>query len=296
MICHALLSMQYTHSGSHRLSELKCFRCWINPDWRNLREREHLDAISPREPFLVAVLTCTQSIVMEETAYQSPPASTIQVSVLPRACSRLKRYRGSPQDKLLFSQKKVPARLLCSARKRLDFSTLQERRGPLEWSKEENAALVEFLCLHNPKRWPLTKDPKFWRATAVFVQQRSGSGTERPRKSQMTLQCLYVIILQLYTIKNQLLQLLLVVLVYLSSFAVSSVLLRKQMCTSRKNLVDHGTCHSLKWSIVDCRLHSLTTTQLQLRQNKAQRILRMRLYPSLALYRKQNTSMQLVGF
>ena len=126
----------------------------------------------------------------------------------------------------------------------------------------------------------LTKDPKVWRAIAIFIQQRSGSGTERPRKSQMTLQCLCVFILQL-TVTNQSLQHLLV-LMYLSSSTVSSMLLRKQMCTSRNNLVDHGTCHSLKWSIekhlLDYRMHSFTITQLQLRQNKAQ-ILWMRFFP-----------------
>ena len=104
----------------------------------------------------------------EIVAYQSPPAST--VSVLPSDCGHLKRYRGSPTGQTPTQPKKrVPARLLCLARKRLDFSTLQERRRPLEWSNEENAALVEFLCLHNPNRWPLTKDPKFWTATAVFI-------------------------------------------------------------------------------------------------------------------------------
>ena len=59
---------------------------------------------------------------------------------------------------------------------------------------KENAALVEFLYLHNPKRWQLTKDPKFWRATAVFIQQRSESGTETTQVTSDTTMylCVYL--------------------------------------------------------------------------------------------------------
>ena len=88
----------------------------------------------------------------EIVAHQSPASST--VSVLPSARGQLKWYQGSPTGQTPTQpEKRVPARSLCSARaKRLDFSTLQEHRRPLEWSNEEKTALVEFLCLHNPKR------------------------------------------------------------------------------------------------------------------------------------------------
>ena len=71
-------------------------------------------------------------------------------SVLPCAHSHLKRYRGSPTGQTPTQPRKsMPACLPFSARKKLDFSMLQRHRGPLEWSNEENVALVEFLCFHN---------------------------------------------------------------------------------------------------------------------------------------------------
>ena len=57
-----------------------------------------------------------------EIVYQSPAASTS--SVLLHVRSLLKRYRGSPTGQTPTQpRKKVPARLVYSARKKLDFST-----------------------------------------------------------------------------------------------------------------------------------------------------------------------------
>jgi hypothetical protein len=95
-----------------------------------------------------------------------------------------KRPRGSPTG----TTPQQAAKRGTSTRHRLEYTALEQRQ-PLAnlqltsntsyyvpasaWSVEETKALVEFLLFNDPKKWPSTKDEKFWKSAATFVQERA---------------------------------------------------------------------------------------------------------------------------
>ena len=104
-----------------------------------------------------------------------------------RGPGRSKRPRGSPTGHTpLQPSKRVSARMVYSARKKLNFSVTETVPGPLNWTIGENVALLEFLCFHSPKKWPTTKDSKFWKAAAEFVGQKNKFRCLRSRKHNYT--------------------------------------------------------------------------------------------------------------
>lgn len=109
---------------------------------------------------------------MEETPRNQTPAPG----------RRSKRLWGSPTGTTPQQTVKKKSERKRGSRKRLEYSSLEEPLANLSlfsdrvsawWSTGETKALVEFVLLHSPNKWPCTKEDRFWKSAATFVHDQA---------------------------------------------------------------------------------------------------------------------------
>ena len=77
---------------------------------------------------------------------------------------------------------KRPIQNESSAARRLQMVQNEDCTGNVDkeaWSEAENLALVEYLLLHTPEKWPATKKLSFWNSVAEFVWVRGSGSVKR---------------------------------------------------------------------------------------------------------------------
>ncbi len=117
-----------------------------------------------------------------------------------------KRPRPSPTGNTPVNLQKC--KKACRVARRLQFTekevsyctqetqTVNEREEPPAskepWIDEENLALVEFLLLHTPEKWPTTKNALFWSSVSDFVMMRGKGEVKRSGRcmSMYIMECL----------------------------------------------------------------------------------------------------------